>query len=944
MATFHFPWIVHYFYILKSLTLSIILYTMLYDVHVLSPLIDLPMLISGKFCAFFDPQEHIWKSRSGGPSPGKKFTLTELHRNSDVLDSFNGICGFTNGVKNFEGTLFRFPLRKVASELSKKCYNVEQVEALGAVLRDEANYILLFLRSVKKISLCHLHGKNQLREVFEVTQTNMIEHEVTVCEAPNSILQCAPDKRCFAKRVCEIFKGADSKYTYSTPKVVTGVCSVDVVVTDQTGEYKHHWLLVQQVGSSVLHVRDEAEEQCILPWVGTAIETTSCAPYCSGGRLFCFLPMPCEATAPIPVAVNGTFALYDNRRSLKWPAAERKGDPEAEWNKLLIERCLPSCYVRLLLKFIEINEDKGTSNEVYRAWPNAKKVHSLGEDDPQKDWSGFLKPFFTKLFTHKVVSAESYTGSCWVSTEDEDVIFNDNDGGVPLVVVNMLLQSGLKVAKLVPVLQSAIEVINMDITIITPEEVRYILKDNLNAYQDCSSASKLELLNYCLKDGDFADLVGLELLPLYNGEYIRFTENSQDVDQLCYLCRDHFLEILCDCHHLLVNSRAINLEQLAESGSTQVRKLEDADVAQLLRQHMPGNGYNDKWLETFWTWVTPSLLHLFKDLPLLPVGQGRVALLKKSAGVVFVPLNKEVKSHLSTALHKYKVQMVDFRYLQLPPELMSSRYLQLPPELMSYVHQFDGPGVLDAISYTCSEACESIELTAEEASALQVFLDDSHRNIRGKRAVGILCRLAVFHVLQRPRGHLASINSVIHSNQTKNEAIAEKDDFNLSQDFLPQAPLVLSRAHNQPSLLQVMVQEDSIKFMTKMSFLCEVLLPMIDKKSYSESKLEGFMMELLKEFESLTERYPTQKTTFVGILKELHFLKNTKREWKSPKEMYNPRHPLICSLFKGKDVFPVAPFNSQESVLFLKQCGLRDLESVTAQCIVNIIEEIGKIT
>ena len=318
------------------------------------------------------------------------------------------------------------------------------------------------------------------------------------------------------------------------------------------------------------------------------------------------------------------------------------------------------------------------------------------------------------------------------------------------------------------------------------------------------------------------------LLPLRNWEYIRFTE---DEEQICYLCSDHFLEILCHCHHLLVNSHAINLEQLAKSGCTQLQMLEDADVARLLRQHMPKDGYDDNWLEIFWTWVTPSLLHHFEDLPLLPVRQGRVALLKKSAGVVFVPLNKEVKSHLSTALHKYKVQMV---------EEIHFRYLQLSPELMSYVHQFDGPGVLDAISYTCSETYEGIEFTAEEASALQVFLDDSHRNIQGKTAISILCKLAIFHVLQHPQSHLVSINSVVHSNQTKNEAIAEKDDFDLSQDFLPHTPLVLSRAHNQPSLLQVM--EGLLTFMTKMSFLCEVLLPMINKKSYSESKLERLIL------------------------------------------------------------------------------------------------------
>ena len=59
------------------------------------------------------------------------------------------------------------------------------------------------------------------------------------------------------------------------------------------------------------------------------------------GRIFCFLPMPIETASNLPVHVNGTFGLNDDRRNLKWPGVERRNDSTADWNKLLVSRSYP---------------------------------------------------------------------------------------------------------------------------------------------------------------------------------------------------------------------------------------------------------------------------------------------------------------------------------------------------------------------------------------------------------------------------------------------------------------------------------------------------------------------------------------------------------------------------------------------------------------------------
>ena len=614
--------------------------------YVIICLSDLPMIISGRYCVYLDPQERIWKGNSG-----KRFSLTNLHRNADVLDSLNGICGFRSGLKNFPATLFRLPLRKCGSKLSNTCYNPQALLPLIASLRYEAKYLLLFLNSVKKVSLSFLHDGLQEDQVFEVILTS--EAQIT-----------------FIDKVRAIF---NSESLYNVLEIVSDVSSFSVVVNDATTDTSnHHWLVAQQVGSTEPQVINEAARQRVLPWVGTAIEVASNFSN-RAGRLFCFLPMPCETTAPIPVHVNGTFALSDNRRSLKWPAEERQNDPQAKWNKLLVEYCLPSCYVYLIVKIIELKV--ATPDEIYMAWPDADEIKDSVE------WSGFLQPFFLKLFQHKVVYSTINDG-CWIRVQD--AVFIPRDEDISTVVKTILLQCKVKVTSVSQVVWSALSNHLESVKTINPPLVRQTLKDNKRAYQSLTNSEKLELLRYCLKDNECCDMIGLELLPLVNGEFDTFSTLSRSKRNRNYLCSKqvpstllpHSWGLLVDPPNFLHDQ----FERMCTHRCTQLRSLRVEDVARLLRD-FSSRKYSSQWLETFWSWVQPCDLWYFENLSIVPVGtpeHEKVARLSKSAGVVYVPLNScDVTPSLGAALTKYGVKPAsEFLYIQLLEIL--SRAHELP--------------------------------------------------------------------------------------------------------------------------------------------------------------------------------------------------------------------------------------------------------------------------
>ena len=249
---------------------------------------DIPTIISGqiKMVGILDPQEEIWEGESGICYP-----FSEVCKFKDTVAPYQRICNF---LEQFHGTLFRFPLRTKTSKLSNKCHNILSLQKLLDALRKEADCLLLFLRSVTKV------------EIIELPTVEKVQFHISIA--------CNDDKEHnnFIRSVTAVL---DSQRMQAQPLVkrLARECSVEITAAHGTSQYK--WFVVEQVGSEDHEVLEVANQLHLLPWVGVAFKKDAAS---LGGRVFCCLPMPDEILSPLPVHVNGTFGLSDDRRTLKW--------------------------------------------------------------------------------------------------------------------------------------------------------------------------------------------------------------------------------------------------------------------------------------------------------------------------------------------------------------------------------------------------------------------------------------------------------------------------------------------------------------------------------------------------------------------------------------------------------------------------------------------------
>lgn len=267
-----------------------------------------------------------------------------------ILQCLDGVFGvsretFQAGSGRFAGTLFWFPLRQRGSDLSSTVYTKNSVENLLACFKAEASSVLLFLNRIERVTIFTRSDSVSpgLQPLFSVGI------------APRCLHSVSTKKRQFVEDIRSA-KG---------PMLSTSVlCIADVFI--ETCDHltssvdTEQWLVVN------LHAgrRDLSQALAQLcadpdlsyrPCVGVAIPLGGQTRFQS--QVFCFLPLPLDTRSPtgLPVHVHGYFALSQNRRHVKWPAAQRLSggghlDPPLHWNCLLLSELLPKVYSTALLR------------------------------------------------------------------------------------------------------------------------------------------------------------------------------------------------------------------------------------------------------------------------------------------------------------------------------------------------------------------------------------------------------------------------------------------------------------------------------------------------------------------------------------------------------------------------------------------------------------------
>ena len=127
----------------------------------------------------------------------------------------------------------------------------------------------------------------------------------------------------------------------------------------------------------------------------------------------------------------------------------------------------------------------------------------------------------------KVVHTEAKGGK-WLAVS-EAFFQRRTDGGQHQLLRKVLLSVGVPAVTVPRHVLQAVDVYTPGQKEITPPLTRRVLKKVPSCYTGLDKTEKLLLLQFCLSDRAFEDLVSLHLLPLANGTFAKFDSRATTV-------------------------------------------------------------------------------------------------------------------------------------------------------------------------------------------------------------------------------------------------------------------------------------------------------------------------------------------------------------------------------------------------------------------------------
>ena len=347
--------------------------------------LDFPCILSNDSVLLLDP--HMVIDSTGGIMIGlDEFTSgTTEHNVTNHVDCFNGYFGY-NGSDNYEGTIFRFPLRSGAyvTSLPNNTYDSQKVlQSLFEPFKQEVENCLLFMKNVCDIRVSVKDTSGEICLLYSASVSDFRENLEMHRQEMSEFVQF-------------------EKYLKSS-KIFVSIFPICLV--SQCLSKTNLWLVINILGltDSPLRVVYDKLSDSYLPWVAIALplpqstNSVSCLEYetCWShqfnniseifdfidsslptiylsnqltefiGSVFCFLPIP--ASAELPFHVQGYFALSTNRRSIKWPRYDDMSD-EAKWNKQIVLSLSTICYAALVHFSVSKFQCEGDTSFIYSLW------------------------------------------------------------------------------------------------------------------------------------------------------------------------------------------------------------------------------------------------------------------------------------------------------------------------------------------------------------------------------------------------------------------------------------------------------------------------------------------------------------------------------------------------------------------------------------------------
>ena len=917
---------------------------------------DLPVVMSKKHVGIADPHQRLQLVRQEGVNrAGKLVKLSEFMEYQGHASSFVGVFDMAAGKSNYDATLFRFPLRQEDSEskISPNCYTPAKVhDNLFSSLQTEAPILLLFLKHVVKVSM------------YEWNEAS---------EGPVCMFSVEISDNVMQDRVkCTSLAQAYTKSSAKVSVVLTSATTTCYVGEEEPSQY--HWLMLNSIGSDLEKLRAHADETNVLPWVGIAarapikfnvteqividiedisgvnsiktvvskLDTILQKHTCeaggfvdistTAGQAFCFLPLP--GSISLPVNLHGYFAVADNRRSIKWPSHDEKGE-EAKWNEILLHKLISPLYALLLICRSSLIQYCGTSidnpaADAYAAWPVYAEVKN------QQIWSEILQPVLTRIVNLPVLWTEACDGT-WVTPNE--AFFINPDEACPQVALKVLVELGYKVVSLpLEILETMLKNEEMKEIItrryVTAELVQNSMRNRKGILHSVPKEQVYQLLEYVLSYQPNLNpcvLIGLEVLPLSDNSLCQFTANGYGVSNHVFVFPEkykHCLEFLPGISSSVVATRIPvglqeKLEELSKKGQLQL-KLVTPDIicGQLIKLSMkswslnldskciwkPGQSNHPpmEWIENVWTWIRISKAVqqvCMYSVPIVPkeivaACTKQVCLLPLNASPGLCTLHRETlpeQCPLDVMLEI--VGMVGLLHVQ------QSDYVSQCPGTDHYIKTCDAQFLLLHIRNKLPSF--SKELTSADKDVLRHFIAcDFYAKQPSSQETKTIKSLPIFKagVGGSPSQYL-SLNSL--------NCVLPPPGITFQED-IEYPPYILCDEGGRVTALLEMLK--IARSHTVDEFCMSIILPHVTQKarwSDNDEKLVMWVLQLPLTNPTFLESFSIVRPCASG------------HERKKPNELYDPSDDVFCNLFdpQSEAAFPA---NEYKLVLpVLRQAGLK---------------------
>ncbi|XP_078511028.1 sacsin-like isoform X1 [Lissotriton helveticus] len=887
---------------------------------------DIPSVLSSRNIGMFDPQGAVFDDG------GFLWNLEEEEDRNEVesfTDQFLPFCNVLRAIDrgnwdnikktgSFKGTLFRFPLRSRPSEISDNLYNTERVKELFNCFSKDASISLLFLRNVSEVSLKSISCDGTVKHLLTVSVTKADNVKLENIQNDSSKLLTSMHVKDTS------LKGASMDDEVCKWFVITGT-----------------------IKDGVFHdLEDLAKKLCNHPTISIAYCLDKKGGHCYSGRLSCFLPLPDreDNRTGLPIIINASFDLTDDRRSIKWVEVDQQHDDAAQWNHLLVEQILPLVYCHAVQAVVSLARSMNCpATLAYGIWPDS------GQTQHKERWH-WLTEMVSKELLDMNVLCKAADATQWLKPSEAIFIPAMQEGDIQLALEELLLCLNEPLVKVPGQILDTLHLASgkvRKLKMATPSFIRAVLKSG--SWSKLHSIQKLLILEYVISDGQYRELLGLQLLPLSDSTFIKFLDS--DREGIALMETPRYPRILlpglagCFLRSDLKPGLLQHLRKIGESKIfTNLQGLDKGVIMKNLLNALPRSWLSSaeqvtwhqrsclepprEWLHVFWTFLQQDVdaLAPFEGYPLVPlcvmendVQQLQLARLRQKSSLLFQ--NKDghnlaensiriLETLGCTVIHQWdsKVWHKDL-----------SNYI-LTPTSNNILKTFSNLGVDTVIRKLTAMSSEEIKLLTHLLSQATFFSTDECKVLS---LLPIFCKL---NSLQSPGLELVAAVNVRAVDKCSVPAIPR-------DLVLPETLLDSRDEQDRRLLLQMKVPFLSAADVAALS----VLAIQNGMYLYQQNQAESIMLWILRNGDVLF----SQSNELRKNCESLPFIP-CNRQMVRPSSLFDPQMKIFQEMFEPQ-MFPPNCFQEPQILKSLRTLGLKNaIEHISMGDVLQIADDVSR--